>query len=154
MRWTAAAGWWPPQSDKHDGHCVTAPALPMPEASCQVPWLDCLCGRSPYFFTIVPSAGATLNAVLLFINSCGALNKMSGFYVKAAFASGGHVKTHWRDWKSERWARGHFLPPSCSACVAALQWQRCSTGTPLSAASMWRPQPPQLGLPHEAHVCW
>lgn len=37
---------------------------------------------------------------------------------------------------------------SYSACVAALQWQRSSTGTPSRALSMCRPHPNQEGLWH------
>ena len=35
-----------------------------------------------------------------------------------------------------------------------LQWQRWSTGTPLSAESMWRPQPAHVGLLHLEQVDW
>lgn len=34
----------------------------------------------------------------------------------------------------------------------ALQWQRSLSGTPLSALSMWAPQPAQVGLPQVLHA--
>ena len=66
-----------------------------------------------------------------------------------------------RNWHPSRCRPYDALQPpplpccaSNSACVDGLHLQRCSTGMPDRALSMWRPQPPQEGLPHVLHACW
>ena len=45
-----------------------------------------------------------------------------------------------------------WSPPDDAALRLLLHVQRWASGTPRSALSTWRPQPPHVVLPHEPHL--
>lgn len=63
-----------------------------------------------------------------------------------------------RDDLHRHFPKGHQLARFCAGGAlsflpcTSLQRQRCDGGTPASAASMWRPQPPQVVFRHFGHV--